>query len=82
MKKLKSCIIFYLLLLIQCNLLAAQKKNDRPNILIIMADDCTYSDLPLYGGVNVKTPQIDKLASQGMTFNKAYVTMSMCALSC
>ncbi|MCG8310641.1 MAG: sulfatase [Cytophagales bacterium] len=49
-----------------------------PNMLIIMADDCTYSDLPLYGGVNVKTPQIDKLATEGITFNKAYVTMSMC----
>lgn len=53
-------------------------KDDKPNILIIMADDCTYSDLPLYGGKNVLTPQIDKLASQGITFNKAYVTMSMC----
>lgn len=52
--------------------------NDKPNVLIIMADDCTYSDLPLYGGTNVKTPSIDKLASQGMTFNKAFVTMSMC----
>ncbi|WP_163326062.1 sulfatase family protein [Draconibacterium mangrovi] len=50
----------------------------KPNILIIMADDCTHSDLPLYGGQNVKTPHIDQLASQGMTFNNAYVTMSMC----
>ena len=52
--------------------------NKKPNILIIMADDCTHSDLSLYGGVNVQTPQIDKLASQGMTFNRAFVTMSMC----
>ncbi len=52
--------------------------NGFPNILIIMADDCTYSDLPLYGGENVKTPQIDKLAVQGMTFKRAFVTMSMC----
>ena len=50
----------------------------RPNILIIMGDDATYSELPLYGGVNVKTPKIDKLASQGMVFNRAFVTMSMC----
>lgn len=56
----------------------ASNNNDKPNILIIMADDCTYSDLPLFGGKNVLTPQIDKLASQGITFNKAYVTMSMC----
>ena len=57
---------------------AGKVKTEKPNILIIIADDCTHSDLPLYGGVNVKTPQIDKLASEGMTFNKAYVTMSMC----
>ncbi len=57
---------------------AKENTKQPPNILIIIADDCTYSDLPLYGGVNVKTPEIDKLASQGMTFNKAYVSMSMC----
>ncbi len=50
----------------------------KPNILIIMADDCTYNDLELYGGVNVKTPNIDRLASQGTVFNKAFVTMAMC----
>ncbi len=49
-----------------------------PNVLIVMADDCTYSDLPLYGGVNVKTPHIDRLASQGLTFNQAFLCMSMC----
>ena len=49
-----------------------------PNVLIIMADDATYSDLPLYGGRNVKTPAIDRLASQGMMFTHAYVSMSMC----
>ena len=58
----------------------AQNKKP-PNILIIIADDATYSDLPIHGGVNVKTPEIDKLASEGMTFNKAYLTMSMCTPS-
>ncbi len=50
----------------------------QPNILIVMGDDCTYSDLPLYGGENVKTPHIDRLATQGMMFDRAYVSMSMC----
>ena len=49
-----------------------------PNVLIVMADDCTYSDLPLYGGQNVKTPHIDRLASQGLTFNRGFLCMSMC----
>lgn len=51
---------------------------DRPNVLIIMADDCTYNDLPVYGGQNAKTPHIDRLASEGLTFNKAYLASAMC----
>ncbi len=50
----------------------------RPNVLVIMADDCTYNDLPLYGGQNAKTPNIDRLASQGLTFNRAYLSEAMC----
>ena len=50
----------------------------RPNILIIMADDCTYNDLPLYGGQNAKTPNIDALAARGLTFNQAYLASAMC----
>ncbi|HAO95136.1 MAG TPA: heparan N-sulfatase [Verrucomicrobiales bacterium] len=51
---------------------------ERPNFLIIMADDCTYNDLPLYGGQNAKTPNIDRLARQGLTFNRAYLAEAMC----
>ena len=61
-----------------CQVSKAQVKTGKPNVLIIMADDCTHSDLSLYGGINVQTPNIEKLASQGMIFNKAFVTMSMC----
>ena len=51
---------------------------EQPNFLIIMADDCTYNDLPLYGGENARTPNIDRLASQGLTFNRAYLSEAMC----
>ena len=49
-----------------------------PNFLIILADDCTYNDLPIYGGKNAKTPNIDKLSKEGLTFNQAYVSSAMC----
>ena len=52
---------------------AADALAKRPNFLIIMADDCTYNALPLYGGTNAKTPNIDRLAKQGLTFNRAYL---------
>ena len=51
---------------------------EQPNVLIIMADDCTFNDLPLYGGQNARTPNIDRLASQGLTFNRAYLSSAMC----
>lgn len=63
----------------QVNAQAQIESNSKPNILIIMGDDCTYSDLTLYGGTNVKTPNIDRLASQGLTFNRAYLSEAMCA---
>ncbi len=50
----------------------------KPNFLIILADDCTHTDLPLYGGENAKTPHIDKLASEGLVFNHAYLSEAMC----
>ncbi len=50
----------------------------KPNILIIMADDCTYNDLPAYGGKNAATPNIDRLASDGLVFDRAYLGSAMC----
>lgn len=74
--------IFYTLAFLICAgpALIAQEVQ-LPNIVIIIGDDCTYNDLPLYGGNNLKTPAIDRLAEEGLTFNKAYVTMSMCTPS-
>ena len=50
----------------------------KPNVLIILADDCTYCDLPLYGGENAITPNLDRLAKQGLTFNRAFLSEAMC----
>lgn len=49
-----------------------------PNVLLILADDCTFSDLSVYGGVNARTPHIDRLSREGLTFNRAYVSAAMC----
>lgn len=58
---------------------AALRADDPPpNFVIVLADDCTYNELPLYGGKNLQTPNIDRLASQGMLFRRAYLAMSMC----
>ena len=51
---------------------------ERPNVMIIIGDDASRNDLPLYGGANADTPNIDGLAKQGMTFDRAYLSIAMC----
>lgn len=49
----------------------------RPNIVVIMADDMGYSDIGCYGG-EIKTPNLDKLASEGVRFTQFYNTARCC----
>jgi arylsulfatase A-like enzyme len=53
----------------------------RPNILWIMADDLGYGDLGCYGQKRVRTPNIDRLASEGMRFTDCYAGSTVCAPS-
>ena len=50
----------------------------RPNIVIILADDIGYGDLGCYGATRVKTPNLDKLAAQGMRFTDAHAPSAVC----
>lgn len=50
----------------------------KPNILLIIADDCTYRDLGVYGG-QAKTPHLEKLAGEGMKFNRCFQAAPMCS---
>jgi len=58
--------------------LFAQKADSRPNMLIIMADDLDSRQLSCYGGQNIKTPNIDLLATQGIQFQNLYCSEAMC----
>lgn len=55
--------------------------NDRPNILLILADDLGYADVGFNGSVDIKTPSLDSLANQGMTFTRAYTAHPFCGPS-
>jgi len=50
----------------------------RPNVVVILADDIGYGDLGCYGATKVKTPNCDKLASQGLRFTDAHSVASVC----
>src|ERR1041385_6355301 len=52
-----------------------------PNIVFIYTDDLGYGDVGCYGATRVKTPNIDKLASEGLRFTDAHCTSSTCTPS-
>ncbi len=54
------------------------RESAKPNILIILADDIGYGDLGSYGATKVKTPVLDKLASQGCRFTDAHAPAATC----
>lgn len=51
---------------------------DKPNVVIILADDVGYGDLGCYGSTKVKTPNLDRLAAAGMRFTDAHSPASVC----
>jgi arylsulfatase len=55
----------------------AQKKDTRPNIVLILADDLGYSDIGCYGG-EIATPNLDYLAANGLRFRKFYNSSRCC----
>ena len=53
----------------------------KPNIIFILADDLGYGELGCYGQQKIKTPNIDKLAAEGMRFTQCYAGSPVCAPS-
>lgn len=72
----KQWLLFGMLLISTFSM--AQKK---PNIVFILADDLGYGDLGAYGQQKIKTPNIDRLAKNGMRFTSFYAGTSVCAPS-
>ncbi len=58
-------------------ILSIDAVSQRPNMVFIIADDCTFRDIGCYGG-QAKTPNIDKLAKQGMRVTRCFQAASMC----
>ena len=56
----------------------ADKPSNRPNIIYIMADDLGYGDLGCYGQRTIKTPNLDRMAAEGMRFTNHYAGHTVC----
>lgn len=69
--------LLFLCLLFVTHALAA----DRPNFIFFLTDDISFDDIGPYGNTFVKTPNLDRIAAQGMVFDRAYLTASSCSVS-
>lgn len=59
-------------------LAVAQAETNKPNVIVIMADDMGYGDLSCYGANQFETPNIDQLAAEGQRFTSGYCSASTC----
>ncbi|HVI46798.1 MAG TPA: sulfatase [Chitinophaga sp.] len=66
---------------ITCSFIPPVPADKKPNVVIIFMDDMGYGDLSCYAGTPWQTPNINKLASQGMRFTYFYVAQAVCSAS-
>jgi arylsulfatase A-like enzyme len=82
MKNHKKLIKLMLLYMLAASGLTAQAADqEKPNIILIYADDIGYGDLSCYGATAVQTPHVDRLAAGGVRFTNAYATSATCTPS-
>lgn len=77
MKKLKVLVVAFLILG-ACN---TNQESRLPNIVIVFTDDQGYGDVGCYGATGFQTPNLDRVASQGMKFTNFYSAQPVCSAS-
>lgn len=60
---------------------SGSSRSRRPNVVLILADDLGYGDLAAYGGKVIRTPNLDRLAAEGVRFTHFYSSASVCSPS-
>lgn len=71
MKRMMSLVVF-------CTLWPSLEGSDRLNLVLLISDDCTYTDTQVYGG-QARTPHMMTLASEGMRFDNCFQAAPMCS---
>jgi arylsulfatase A-like enzyme len=76
-------LLSLLLLLTQCSIQQQQDANatSPPNLVLILVDDMGYADVGFNGCQDIPTPNIDRIARQGVKFTNGYVTYTVCGPS-
>lgn len=71
--------IFFALLGVLFLMIAKAQQNNKPNILVILADDLGWKDLSCFGSTFYETPNLDALAAKGVRFTNNYATSPVCS---
>ncbi|WEK38321.1 MAG: sulfatase-like hydrolase/transferase [Candidatus Pseudobacter hemicellulosilyticus] len=79
--RVKKIIVIIHLVVCLCLEAGLSVAQTRPNIVIFIADDLNQQDVGCYGNIDVRTPNMDQMAREGMRFNNAYATSPMCTPS-
>jgi arylsulfatase A len=69
---IKTCVALFVAALLTANQTALAETDSKPNIVLILADDLGIECLSSYGGTSHRTPNIDKLAAQGVRFSHCF----------
>ncbi len=77
----KALFSLLLAFFIPTSLLASDAASERPNVVLILADDLGYGDLASYGHPYAQTPTLDRMAAEGARFTQHYVTAASCVPS-
>ena len=81
MNRQKRTLLLAAILALLFNLPAAARAEKLPNLIIILADDLGYGDLGCYGHPTIRTPNLDRMAAEGMRFTDFYVAACVCTPS-
>lgn len=76
---MKKILLIAALFTTAANVSVAQKKTGKPNIVVILADDLGYGDIGTFGATDIRTPNIDNLAKNGLKLTSFYSSSPVCS---
>lgn len=76
-----TLMLLIAVLFISCTQTNRKQSIEKPNVVIILIDDQGYGDIGCYGATGFQTPNLDKMASQGMKFTNFYAAQPVCSAS-
>lgn len=78
MRYIKSFLLICICFSALVSTTVAQEQNQKPNVVLIIGDDQAWNDFGFTGHEHIKTPNLDRLAKQSVTFTRGYVPTSLC----